>query len=72
MRSSISDAKRAYAAQDTASGGLAFMPTAPANGFYAATKRKLQDNSGGYEPTLTATTKNVGGIFGRVWSDLQF
>jgi two-component system, NtrC family, sensor kinase len=41
-------------------------------GFYAGTKRKLEDNSGGYEPTLTATTKNVGGIFGRLWSDLQF
>jgi two-component system, NtrC family, sensor kinase len=30
------------------------------NGFYAATKRKEQDNSPGYEPTLTATTKNLG------------
>jgi two-component system, NtrC family, sensor kinase len=30
------------------------------NGFYAATKRKELDNSEGYEPTLTATTKNVG------------
>jgi signal transduction histidine kinase len=30
------------------------------NGFYAATKRKGQDNSEGYEPTLTATTKNLG------------
>jgi signal transduction histidine kinase len=30
------------------------------NGFYAATKRKQQDNSEGYEPTLTATTKNLG------------
>ena len=30
------------------------------NGFYAATKRKDQDNSEGYEPTLTATTKNLG------------
>jgi two-component system, NtrC family, sensor kinase len=30
------------------------------NGFYAATKRKEQDNSKGYEPTLTATTKNLG------------
>jgi signal transduction histidine kinase len=29
------------------------------NGFYAATKRKEQDNSE-YEPTLTATTKNLG------------
>jgi two-component system, NtrC family, sensor kinase len=30
------------------------------NGFYAATKRKEQDNSDGYEPTLTASTKNLG------------
>ena len=30
------------------------------NGFYAATKRKEQDNSDRYEPTLTATTKNLG------------
>jgi signal transduction histidine kinase len=30
------------------------------NGFYAATKRKAQDNSDGYEPTLTAWTKNLG------------
>jgi two-component system, NtrC family, sensor kinase len=30
------------------------------NGFYAATKRKEKDNSEGYEPTLTATTKNLG------------
>jgi signal transduction histidine kinase len=30
------------------------------NGFYAATKRKEWDNSKGYEPTLTATTKNLG------------
>ena len=30
------------------------------NGFYAATKRKEQDNSNGYEPTLTASTKNLG------------
>jgi GAF domain-containing protein len=30
------------------------------NGFYAATKRKEQDNSEGYEPTLIATTKNLG------------
>jgi signal transduction histidine kinase len=29
------------------------------NGFYAATKRKEQDNSDSYEPTLTATTKNL-------------
>jgi two-component system, NtrC family, sensor kinase len=29
------------------------------NGFYAATKRKEQDNNEGYEPTLTATTKNL-------------
>jgi GAF domain-containing protein len=30
------------------------------NGFYAATKRKEQANNDGYEPTLTATTKNLG------------
>ena len=29
------------------------------NGFYAATKRKTEAN-GGYEPTLAATTKNLG------------
>jgi two-component system NtrC family sensor kinase len=29
------------------------------NGFYAATKRKEQDNSDGYEPTLAASTKNL-------------
>jgi len=30
------------------------------NGFYAATKRKGLANSDGYEPTLTATTKDLG------------
>jgi signal transduction histidine kinase len=30
------------------------------NGFYAATKRKTQANSDGYEPTLAAATKNLG------------
>ena len=30
------------------------------NGFYAATKRKEQHDSDGYEPTLTASTKNLG------------
>ena len=30
------------------------------NGFYAATKRKEQDNSDGYEPILVASTKNLG------------
>ena len=30
------------------------------NGFYAATKRKEQENSKGYEPILTATTKSLG------------
>jgi signal transduction histidine kinase len=30
------------------------------NGFYAATKRKEQDSSDGYEPTLIASTKNLG------------
>jgi signal transduction histidine kinase len=30
------------------------------NGFYAATKRKEQANSEGYEPTLMAATKNLG------------
>jgi two-component system, NtrC family, sensor kinase len=29
------------------------------NGFYAATKRKAETDSGGYEPTLTAATKNL-------------
>ena len=30
------------------------------NGFYAATKRKEGDNRDGYEPTLAASTKNLG------------
>ena len=30
------------------------------NGFYAATKRKAEGNGGNYEPTLSATTKNLG------------
>ena len=30
------------------------------NGFYAATKRKAEANGGDYEPTLAATTKNLG------------
>jgi signal transduction histidine kinase len=30
------------------------------NGFYAATKRKAQVDKGGYKPTLTAATKNLG------------
>jgi two-component system, NtrC family, sensor kinase len=30
------------------------------NGFYAATKRKAETNGGIYEPTLAATTKNLG------------
>jgi two-component system, NtrC family, sensor kinase len=30
------------------------------NGFYAATKRKEQESSSGYEPTLVASTKNLG------------
>ena len=30
------------------------------NGFYAATKRKAQTDGDGYEPTLTAATKNLG------------
>ena len=30
------------------------------NGFYAATKRKEQANGDDYEPTLAATTKNLG------------
>jgi two-component system NtrC family sensor kinase len=30
------------------------------NGFYAATRRKVEANSGAYEPTLTATTKDLG------------
>ena len=31
-----------------------------ANGFYAATKRKGQAENGGFEPTLTATTRSLG------------
>jgi two-component system, NtrC family, sensor kinase len=31
-----------------------------ANGFYAATTRKAEVDGGGYEPTLTAATKNLG------------
>jgi two-component system NtrC family sensor kinase len=32
------------------------------NGFYAATKRKVEaGDSGGYEPTLSAATKSLGG-----------
>ena len=30
------------------------------NGFYAATKRKEQDDSASYEPSLLASTKNLG------------
>jgi two-component system NtrC family sensor kinase len=30
------------------------------NGFYAATKRKAQMDGDGYEPTLSAATKNLG------------
>jgi two-component system, NtrC family, sensor kinase len=30
------------------------------NGFYAATKRKAEANGGNNEPTLAATTKNLG------------
>ena len=30
------------------------------NSFYAATKRKVEANGGDYEPTLAATTKNLG------------
>ena len=30
------------------------------NGFYAATKRNTATNSGDYEPTLTASTRNLG------------
>jgi two-component system, NtrC family, sensor kinase len=31
-----------------------------ANGFYAATRRRAEINNGDYEPTLTASTKNLG------------
>ena len=31
-----------------------------ANGFYAATRRRAETNGGGYEPTLTASTQNLG------------
>jgi len=30
------------------------------NGFYAATRRRAESNGGDYEPTLTASTKNLG------------
>jgi signal transduction histidine kinase len=30
------------------------------NGFYAATKRRAETNGGDYEPTFTASTKNLG------------
>jgi two-component system, NtrC family, sensor kinase len=30
------------------------------NGFYAVAKRKAETNGGGYEPTLTAITKDLG------------
>jgi two-component system, NtrC family, sensor kinase len=30
------------------------------NGFYAATRRRAETNGGGYEPTLTASTKSLG------------
>jgi GAF domain-containing protein len=30
------------------------------NGFYAATRRRVEINGGGYEPTLTASTKDLG------------
>jgi two-component system NtrC family sensor kinase len=30
------------------------------NGFYAATKRKVEANGGDYEPTLVAATKSLG------------
>jgi signal transduction histidine kinase len=30
------------------------------NGFYAATKRRMEIDGGNYEPTLTASTKNLG------------
>jgi signal transduction histidine kinase len=30
------------------------------NGFYAATKRRAEENGGDYEPTLTAATKDLG------------
>ena len=30
------------------------------NGFYAATKRKTENDEAGFEPTLSATTRNLG------------
>jgi signal transduction histidine kinase len=30
------------------------------NGFYGATRRRVETNGGDYEPTLTASTKNLG------------
>ena len=32
------------------------------NGFYAATKRKAENSEVGFEPTLSATTKNLGAL----------
>jgi signal transduction histidine kinase len=32
------------------------------NGFYAASKRRAETNGGDYEPTLTASTKNLGNL----------
>ena len=40
------------------------------NGFYAATKRKAEANGGDYEPTVTATTKNLGNsVEIRIWDN---
>ena len=32
------------------------------NGFYAATKRKAEENGGNFEPTLSVGTKNLGDL----------
>jgi two-component system, NtrC family, sensor kinase len=32
------------------------------NGFHAATKRRAETDGGGYEPTLTVSTKNLGDL----------
>ena len=44
------------------------------NGFYAATKRKVQVDGDGYEPTLAAATKNLGAAWrsGSVTTALVF
>ena len=64
-RASISPLRRSF---DPAAGEVDLFPqeitrallNLISNGFYAATKRKAEANGGDYEPTLAATTKNLG------------